>query len=300
MTTPEQRRQREWIVGVLGIATSLAIASVITWGGSDGGARVGDWPVFVICAIIAFGVQWLMFVHAWSNQTELYYDLTGGVTYIVMVITALLLSGASDLRSLLIVALIMIWALRLAPFLYVRTKQAGEDRRFRSIKTSFPTYLMTWTLQGTWVLVTASCALAAITSSLRVGVDAALVAGLALWIFGFAIEVVADRQKTAFRANPDNANRFITTGLWAWSRHPNYFGEIVLWLGIAVISYPALVGWQVVTLVSPLLVVLLLTAVSGVRMLEERGEKAWGEDPDYQAYKRNTPVLMLWPPKARS
>ena len=124
--------------------------------------------------------------------------------------------------------------------------------------------------------------------------------GLVLWIFGFTIEVIADRQKTAFRAEPENQNRFIRTGLWAWSRHPNYFGEIVLWMGVALMAAPALSGGQFVTLISPLFVVFLLTFVSGVRMLEARGNKQWGDDPEYQQYKAQTPVLMLWPPAKKA
>ena len=107
-------------------------------------------------------------------------------------------------------------------------------------------------------------------------------------MFGFAVEVVADRQKSAFRRVPENAGHFINTGLWAWSRHPNYFGEIVLWLGVAVVAYPVLQGWQLVTLISPLFVLVLLTFISGMRMLEYRANKTWGDDPDYQAYKRST------------
>jgi steroid 5-alpha reductase family enzyme len=158
-------------------------------------------------------------------------------------------------------------------------------------------FFMTWTLQGTWVFITASCALAAITSGRNVAVDAALWIGSALWLFGFAIEVVADRQKSAFRANPANTGRFITSGLWAWSRHPNYFGEIVLWVGIAVIAYPTLLGWQYLTLVSPVLVTVLLTTISGVPMLEARADKLWGDDDAYQRYKRSTPTLLMRPPR---
>lgn len=287
----------QWVIGVAGSLAAVALAMGIAWAGADQGIRVSDVPVIVICGVFAYAVQWLMFIHAWSAKTELYYDLTGSITYVVMIAVALWLSSATDPRSLLLAGLIAVWALRLGPFLYNRIKAAGEDRRFRTIKRSFPTFLMAWTLQGTWVFITASCALAAITGVIRVPLDPLLWIGLALWLFGFAVEVIADRQKSAFRADPVNAGRYITSGLWAWSRHPNYFGEIVLWIGIAVMSYPALVGWQKLTLVSPLLVVLLLTAISGVRMLEARAAKAWGNEPGYQAYKRNTPMLMLWPPK---
>ena len=120
-------------------------------------------------------------------------------------------------------------------------------------------------------------------------------AGVALWLTGFAIEVIADRQKSAFRADPDNRNKFIQSGLWAWSRHPNYFGEIVLWSGIALIAFPVLEGWQYATLISPVFVVVLLTKISGVRMLENRANKQWGNDPDYQAYRDRTSVLVPMP-----
>jgi steroid 5-alpha reductase family enzyme len=288
----------DWILGGLGIAGGLLVAVLIGWAGSSYSVVAGGWPVFVLCGVFAYLVQWLMFVHAWVKRTEHYFDLTGSITYIVMVVSGALLSGASDPRSLLLVALIVVWALRLGPFLFLRIRKAGEDRRFRSIKASFPVFLMTWTLQGTWVFITACCALAAITSLHSVPIDVPFWIGLSLWVFGFVIEVTADQQKSAFRAKPENADRFIRSGLWAWSRHPNYFGEIVLWLGIAMIAYPVLVGWQLVTLISPLFVVVLLTFISGVRMLENRADKTWGDDPEYQAYKRNTPVLMLWPPRS--
>jgi steroid 5-alpha reductase family enzyme len=156
---------------------------------------------------------------------------------------------------------------------------------------------MTWTLQGAWVYLTSCAALAAVTSSSTAELDGLFFIGLGIWVFGFAVEVIADRQKTAFRADPENAQRFIQHGLWAWSRHPNYFGEIVLWAGVAVMAYPALVGWQILTLFAPLWVLLQMTAISGTRMLEARANKTWGSDPDYQTYKRTTPMLMLWPPR---
>jgi steroid 5-alpha reductase family enzyme len=122
--------------------------------------------------------------------------------------------------------------------------------------------------------------------------DAFAVIGLLLWVLGFGIEVVADAQKSRFSAKPENRGRFIQTGLWARSRHPNYFGEILLWIGIAVIALPVLRGWQWVTLVSPVFVALLLTRVSGVPLLEKRADEKWGGQPDYETYKKTTPVLI--------
>jgi steroid 5-alpha reductase family enzyme len=109
---------------------------------------------------------------------------------------------------------------------------------------------------------------------------------------GFALEAVADQQKRRFRERPENAGRFIATGLWAWSRHPNYFGEILLWTGVALVALPALDGWQLATLLSPVFVTLLLTRVSGVPLLEERADARWGDDPEYLAYKKRTPLLV--------
>ena len=146
--------------------------------------------------------------------------------------------------------LIGLWAVRLGSFLFVRTHRHG-DRRFRQIKPSLPLFLMTWTLQGLWVVVTASPALAAILSEASRPPDWTLFTGAGLWLLGFLIEVVADEQKRRFRSESANRQRPITTGLWSWSRHPNYFGEIVLWVGIAVIAAPLLEGWQLATLLSP-------------------------------------------------
>jgi steroid 5-alpha reductase family enzyme len=129
-----------------------------------------------------------------------------------------------------------------------------------------------------------------------VGALAAL--GTAVWIAGFAIEAIADRQKGIFRADPANRDRFIATGLWAWSRHPNYCGEITLWIGVALIAVPALSGWQLVTLISPLFVYVLLTRISGIPLLESRSDEKWGDDSEYQAYKAHTPVLWLRPPSS--
>ena len=97
-------------------------------------------------------------------------------------------------------------------------------------------------------------------------------------------------------SDPANKGTFISTGLWAWSRHPNYFGEITLWLGIAVIAFPALSGWQYVTLISPVFVYVLLAHISGVPLLERRGQKKWGHEEAYQEYVRRTPSLLLKPP----
>ena len=270
----------------------------IAWAGSQGGATVGGIPIFALCVGLAFLIQWLAFIPAYLLQTEKFLDLTGSITYILVVLIAVLLSPMVDGRSILLVALVVVWAVRLGTFLFRRIQKAGKDARFDEIKPSFIRFLNFWTIQGLWVTITVGAALAAITTSTRKGLDLFAVAGFLVWVFGFALEAVADAQKSRFRADPANKGNFIQTGLWAWSRHPNYFGEILLWIGVAIIALPVLRGWQWVTLISPLFVTFLLTRVSGVPMLEKRADEKWGGQEDYEAYKARTPVLIPRPPSS--
>ncbi len=283
---------------IIALPIIIAIGAAIAWAGSQGGVTVGRLPLFALCGLISFGINWLVFVHAYTAQTERFFDLTGSITYITLVCVALLLANAPGPRAWLIAAMVAVWAVRLGSFLFSRISRSGADGRFDVLKTSFPRFLMTWTLQGLWVLLTLACGLAAITTNAPVPLGGYALAGGLIWAAGLAIEVTADRQKTRFRADAANRGRFIESGLWAWSRHPNYFGEIMLWLGIAVIALPVLSGWQYATLISPVFVFVLLTRVSGVPLLEARGKKKWGDDPGYQAYCERTPVLFLRPPTA--
>jgi steroid 5-alpha reductase family enzyme len=278
------------------IAIAIVIGALVSWAGSDGGDRFGTLPVFAMCGALAFAVNWISFIPAAIKQTEHYYDLTGGITYITVTAFALLLSGPLDLRSAIVAGMVLFWSVRLASFLFMRISRAGKDGRFDNIKNRPRRFFLAWTLQGLWVLLTAACALAVITGGNREPLGIIGFIGITVWAIGILIEIVADQQKTAFRANPDNQGKFIKTGLWAWSRHPNYFGEIVLWTGMAIIAIPVLEGWQWATLISPVFVTFLLTKVSGVPMLEEAADERWGGQDDYEAYKKNTPVLVMRPP----
>ena len=291
--------KKENIRSYLGIGIAVLIGAGLAIAGSQGGAKVGRIPLFALGVGLAYLIQWLVFIPSYLNKTEMFFDLTGSITYITVTLTAVLLSPVNDTRSYLLMGLVTIWALRLGTFLFSRIKKAGEDQRFRELKSSFPRFLMTWTLQGLWVTFSLAAALAVITSNLKVELDVYAIIGLMVWMIGFYIEVKADRQKSEFRADPDNSGKFINTGLWSWSRHPNYFGEIVLWVGIAIIALPVLRGWQWVTLISPVFITILLTRISGIPMLEKRADEKWGGQEDYQAYKANTSVLIPLPPKGK-
>ena len=278
------------------IATNLLISLIAFFIAISIAIATGIELVFN-AVFLAFAIQWIAFIPAYIFQTEKFYDLTGSLTYLLVIWYSLTLSSDQFTNlngaNIVIVLLISLWAIRLGSFLFMRIHHDGEDKRFRSIKPSASQFFMTWTLQGLWVSLCSMCALTAISSNTGIVTNAFFYIGLALFILGFAIEVMADMEKSAFKANQENKDKFITTGLWARSRHPNYFGEIVLWTGIAVISFSSLEGLQYLTLISPIFTYLLLVYVSGVRMLEARGDLKWGDDPEYQDYKKRTPVLFI-------
>jgi steroid 5-alpha reductase family enzyme len=282
---------------LLAIPFIFAIGGVVAWAGSAASVEAFGRPLFALCAVFSFAVNLIAFLPAYASQTERYFDLTGSLTYLTLVAAALAL-GPADPRARLLGALVAIWALRLGTFLFRRILQDGSDGRMDVLKPDWARFLMTWTLQGLWVFLTLSCALAAMTSTTTaerpLGGFAAL--GGAMWLVGFGFEAVADHQKRVFRRDPAHQGRFITTGLWAWSQHPNYFGEILLWTGIAVIAVPALSGPQYATLLSPVFVFVLLTRISGIPLLAARAQKQWGQDPAFRAYRQRTALLLPRPP----
>ena len=285
--------------GVVVAAVVALLACGLAWAGSQGGVRVGPVPLFAALVGWIFAVQLVGFAHAWARQTEAYFDLLGSLTYLSTIVAGLLLSGHTDPTAWLLTLAVVVWAARLGSFLFTRVRRAGRDDRFDAIKPDFGRFLSVWLLQGLWVTLTLGAALAAVTALERPAVGVLTVVGLLVWAAGFAVEVVADAQKSRFRADPAHRDVFISTGLWAWSRHPNYFGEIVLWLGIALAALPALQGWQYATLVSPVFVAILLGRVSGVPLLERKADARWGDRADYRAYRAATPVLVPRPPRRR-
>ena len=282
---------------LMGILVSLIIAAFILFAGSQGSLSLDGLPLFALCGVIGFALHWAIFIPSYAFQTEHYFDLIGSLSYISTVIAAILLNPSLDIRDWIICCMIMLWAIRLGSFLFWRVKTVGQDKRFTVMKTKFAWFLLTWTLGGLWVLVTMAAGLAALTSDTTIELSFVGYIGIALWLFGFIVEVIADNQKTQFKKDPNNRDRFITSGLWSWSQHPNYFGEIILWFGLALLAFPVLSGWQLVTLISPIFVYFLLTQVSGIPMLDRMAKEKWGLDSDYLNYIKTTSKLILAPPK---
>ncbi|MCH2642703.1 MAG: DUF1295 domain-containing protein [Candidatus Thalassarchaeum sp.] len=253
-------------------------------------------PAVAWCAIIVFGIQWLSWIPASVGQTERFYDLTGGMTYLVVVAFSLWIGSEPEgigSRELVISALVAIWSIRLSGFLFLRIHHKGKDGRFDDLKTSPVRFLVPWTLQGLWIFLTANVV---IVINSQTGLSPPLgiwdVIGLLIWILGFGIEVLADMQKTRFNSNPKNEGRWIDQGLWSLCRHPNYLGETLLWTGIAVFGVSCLEGFEWVSWISPVFVYLLLTKVSGIPILDRRALSKWGDDPEYQEYRERVPAMI--------
>ena len=256
-------------------------------------ALLTDLPLVLNLVLLIFLIQWVSFIPAYFFQTEKYFDLTGSITYLFSVSALLNITGTTKITDIIVVFCVAVWAVRLGLFLFNRIVKDGEDKRFRNIKPNFTRFFMTWTLQGTWVSMCLLCVLTALSSTNGIIHSYLFYVGLFVFNIGFLIEIVADNQKTIFRNDKKNKDKFITTGLWKYSRHPNYLGEIILWFGISVMSFSSLENLQFLTLISPIFVYFLLVYVSGVRMLEDSGKKKWGHLDSYKKYINNTPKIFF-------
>ena len=271
------------------------VLSILVFGISFFVATLTKLEIVENAILLAFLIHWLFFIPAFLLKTEKFFDLTGSLTYISIMVYVVYTKNnlQEQLGSIILASLVILWAVRLGSFLFLRIKKAGEDKRFREIKTSFARFFLLWTISGMWVSFCSMCALTAIASNDGVIVNNIFYIGLVTFIIGLSIEIIADSQKTKFRKDPKNKDKFINEGLWAKSRHPNYVGEITLWAGVAIMSFSSLEGSQYISLISPIFTYLLLVYVSGVPQLTASGKKKWGHLESYQDYIKNTPTLIF-------
>lgn len=294
MSSPTSSAPKSSRSSLIAIIVALVIGALVALAGSQGGATVGGIPLFAIAVAAAFAIQILAFIPAMLLRTERFFDLTGSLTFLAISVALVLMTPMPDARSWILAAMVILWAARLGSFLAMRVHKAGSDGRFDEIKGSPVRFLQVWVIQGAWVSITAAAAWIAISTDAasRAPIGWLTVVGIIVWVAGMTIEIVADAQKSAFRADPRHKDEFIRTGLWSRSRHPNYFGEIVIWVGVFLTAAPVLGGWQWVAILSPLFVILLLTRVSGIPLLEARAEEKWGDRADYVEYRESTPSLI--------
>ena len=280
------------IKNIIAITFFLICIGLINVAGQNIEIEIRGMNAFTFILIIAVLLQLIFFIPSFLIKTEKYYDLVGSLTYITTISLAYFSVENKTMIDSIIYFYVMVWALRLGIYLFRRVRNDGKDVRFEKAKRHFFWFLQYWMGQALWVSLTACAAIIAILSPEEDTLPVLAMVGMALWLSGFAIESISDYQKRVFRKENNPSKSFIHTGLWARSRHPNYFGEITLWTGIAVIALNTLNGIEYVTLISPVFVYILLTRMSGVNLLERIADERYGHLEEYQRYKRNTPVLV--------
>ena len=280
------------IKNIIAITVFIICIGLINVAGQNIEIEIRGMNAFTFILIIAVLLQVISFIPSFLLKTEKYYDLVGSLTYITTISLAYFSVENKTMIDSIIYFYVMVWALRLGIYLFRRVRNDGKDVRFEKAKRHFFWFLQYWMGQALWVSLTACAAIIAILSPEEDTLPVLAMVGMALWLSGFAIESISDYQKRVFRKENNPSKSFIHTGLWARSRHPNYFGEITLWTGIAVIALNTLNGIEYVTLISPVFVYILLTRMSGVNLLERIADERYGHLEEYQRYKRNTPVLV--------
>lgn len=295
MTAMNSTRQDLRLTSIV-VMTAFVIVFLVVRAVENNSIMLNGYSAVMYCAVMCIGMQWLAWIPASIGKTERFYDLAGGLTYLAVVGFSLWAGSQSEppsLRELIISVLVVIWSLRLSFFLYFRIHRTGKDGRFDQLKTSPIRFLVPWTLQGLWVFLTMVVVIvinSQADSAPPLGIWDAV--GLFVWVLGFGIETIADQQKTAFNTEPTNQGKWIESGLWSYSRHPNYLGEILLWTGIAFFGISCFTGLERVAWISPIFIYILLTKVSGTPILDKRALEKWGDNPLYQKYRENTPALI--------
>lgn len=274
----------------------VLIPSSIAYAISDNSLLINDVPVIYYCIAISYLIHWIVFIPSYLQKTEKFYDFTGMIAYLSIIGFALYqkkqILGIIDFDSMLIGILISVWTLRLGMFLFYRVFKVGEDDRFEAVKTSASRFFIWFTVSGLWVSLTSIAAINILTTKIDHNNYYFVYLGALVWLFGFLFEVISDYQKMKFKNIPDNKNKFIDTGLWSLSRHPNYFGEIILWIGVFIITLPSISGIDYITIISPIFVYFLLNKISGINLLEIKAQKRWGKLDSYKEYRSKTPQLI--------
>ena len=248
---------------------------------------------FIFLLILSVLIQVIFFVPSFILKTEKLYDLIGSSTYVVVISFAYFFLSDKTITDTILFLFVLVWGIRLGTYLFMRISRDKEDVRFEKAKKNFFWFLQYWMGQALWVSITSSAAVISILQNENDSLNIYVIIGVLIWIIGFSLEVIADFQKSKFKKNQNTNKTFISEGLWSKSRHPNYFGEITLWVGIYVISLSSFSDIEYLTLISPLFVYILLTRMSGVNMLEKIADERYGHLSEYVEYKKNTPVLFL-------
>jgi len=251
-----------------------------------------------IALFLAMLIQLILFIPAFGYKTDKLTDLSYAITFIVLSVLLLSITTITTGKIVLLI-MIVLWAIRLGSYLVKRIHHMGRDARFDGIREDFFKFLGFWLLQGftVWVIMIPAALYFSLPQTRLTWLS---VIGILIWAKGLIVETVADYQKFSFRKDSRNANKWIDSGLWAYSRHPNYYGEILCWLGVYIFTAASLSGFPVLLgLISPVFITLLLLYYSGIPSLEKNADARFGHDRRYKSYKKNTSLLILWPPKEK-
>ena len=250
---------------------------------------------FVKVISLIFGLQLIGFIPSFYLKSEKYYDLFGGLTFVSSILLMLFLkfkiNSDLNIREIILASCVLLWTIRLSFFLFQRVKRVGKDVRFDNLKLSFSKFLLAWMTQGLWVFICLFPILVVFSSPTNNEITY-FAFGSLTYLIGLVIEIIADYQKTIHNKLNNKKHKFISSGLWSKSRHPNYFGEFLIWTGITIICFPVFSGFKYLAFITPIFIYFLLNYISGVNLLEERAKEKWGKDPEYLKYLKTTPKFF--------
>ena len=250
---------------------------------------------FLNVIALIFGLQITGFIPSFYLKSEKYYDLFGGLSFIssifLMLFLKIRITNDLSTREIILATCVILWTIRLSFFLFQRVKRVGKDVRFDNLKFSLSKFLLAWMTQGLWVFICLFPILVVFSSPANNDITY-LTLGCLLYLFGLLIEIIADYQKTIHNKLNNKKRKFISSGLWSKSRHPNYFGEFLIWTGITIICFPVFSGFKYLSLITPIFIYFLLNYISGVNLLEKRAKEKWGNNPEYVKYLKTTPKFF--------
>ena len=244
---------------------------------------------------MSVGINAVFFAFAALLRTDKVTDLSYSLSFVVLTVVLFIRGGTFSLPHVVTAVLICAWGIRLGAYLFARILKTGVDHRFDDMRDHPLRFARFWALQALTVWVVMLPAIRLFSRAESGAVSWVSILGFGLWALGFAIEAASDAQKSAFKKDPANKKRFISSGLWKYSRHPNYLGESLLWWGLFIAAVPLFSGWDFLVVIGPLYLTLLLLFVSGVPLLEKSADSRYGKDAAYREYKRRTSIFLLLP-----
>lgn len=254
--------------------------------------------LFIDSLILSFAVQIFFFSFAAAFKTDKVTDLSYGLTFIILAFFGFIKNPTPNIIQILTLIFVILWGLRISTYLLIRIIKTKKDRRFDGVREKFWSFAKFWTLQAlsVWFIMLPSTYILNLSNPIKLNL-VLLIIGSIVWIIGITTETIADIQKYNFKNNPLNKDKWIDTGIWKYSRHPNYFGEMLCWWGIFIIVLPHLTGLSWLTLLGPLFITSLLLFVSGIPPLEKRADEKFGKNKAYLNYKNKTSLLIPLPNK---